>query len=380
MAVRKIKNSWWVDFRHDYIRYRKKSPENSRAGTQAYEAALRQKLARGEPLALAEPDHKQKEREQKFKDFAWQWFETHVKTNNKHSEIHNKKYNLQANLIPFFGETPIAKIETLQVERYKSKKISEGLANKTINNHLIILGKCLRDAQEWLDLPKIPKIKKLKIPPLKINFLSHEECDLLLAHSSGLWREIILTALKTGLRRGELQALDWSDINWSNRTLTVRHAWCESKGALDTPKNNRERHVPLVDELYEMLARRKQTTGFVFADAKNRRFDSKELNRELGNACRGAGIREITCHVLRHTFASHLVMAGASLKEIQELLGHASIQMTLRYAHLAPSSLWKAIRLLEPAQKIFLDFGQPVGNAGQPLLKVVEENKNAYAK
>jgi integrase len=380
MAVRKIRHSWWVDFRHDYIRYRKKSPENSKAGAQAYEAALRQKLARGEPLALAEPDHKQKEREQKFKDFAWQWFETHVKTNNKHSEIHNKQCNLQAHLIPFFGETPIDRIDTLQIERYKSKKMNEGLANKTINNHLIILGKCLRDAQEWLDLPKIPKIKKLKIPPLKIDFLSREECELLLAHSSGLWREIILTALKTGLRRRELKALEWPDINWSNRTLTVRHSWCEANNALDAPKNNRERHIPLVDEVHDMLARRKRTAGFVFADAMNRAFDAKELNREIGNACRRAGIREITCHVLRHTFASHLVMAGASLKEIQELLGHANIQMTLRYAHLAPSSLRNAINLLEPERKVFLDFGQPVGNARQPQFKIVEENKNTYTK
>src|SRR5882672_680229 len=80
MAVRKIKNSWWVDFRHANVRYRKKGPENSKSGAEAYEALLRNKLARGEPLLFAAPDEKKDDRHQKFKDFAWHWYDTYVKT------------------------------------------------------------------------------------------------------------------------------------------------------------------------------------------------------------------------------------------------------------------------------------------------------------
>ena len=351
MAVRKIKNSWWIDIRHNHLRYRKKSPDNSRAGAEAYEATLRQRLAKGENLSFAEHGKKPDNQEQRFKKFAWQWFETYVKTNNKFSEVKNKKCVLQANLIPFFGETLIDKIDTLQVELYKSRKLNAGLTPKTINNHLIILAKCLHDAQEWLNLPKLPKIKKLKVPPAKVEFLLPEESNLLLANSSGVWHDIILTALKTGLRRGELKALSWPDINWNNKTITVRHSWCEANNSLDTPKSNRDRHIPLTNEVYEMLLQQRQTNGFIFVDDKARKFDTKRLNQEIGKACKRAGIRKVTCHVLRHTFASHLVMAGAPLKAIQELLGHASIQITMRYAHLTPSSLREAITLLDPIKR-----------------------------
>jgi len=364
MAVRKIKNSWWVDFQFNFERIRKRSPANYKAGAEAYESVLRQKLARGELLELAKPDKNQQEREQKFKEFAWKWFETYVKTNNKHSEISRKKYTLRTKLIPFFGETPIDKIDTLQVEQYKSKKTGEGLTNKTVNNHLTVLSSCLRTAQEWFELKKIPKMKNLKMPLLKIDFLSRDECELLLANTKGVWREIIFTALKTGLRRGELKGLNWSDINWNNKTLTVRHSWCDYKKGLDTPKSNRERHIPLTDELYEMLVRRRQATGFVFVDERNQRFAGKRLNQEISDACKIAGIREVTCHTLRHTFASHLTMAGASMKAIQELMGHAHIQTTMRYAHLGSSSLRETVNLLEPVKGMPMDFGQLAVNSG----------------
>jgi len=365
MSVRKIRNSWWVDFRHDHVRYRKKSPDNSKPGAQAYEAVLRQKLAREGTLALREPDKKQKEREQKFKEFAWKWFKIYVKNNNKLSEINNKKSTLRNHLVPFFGETQIDKISTLQVEQYKSRKIGEGLANKSINYHLSVLSSCLRTAQDWLELNKLPKMKKLKVPPPETVFLSREECDMLLANSSGVWREIIFTAIKTGLRRGELKALKWSDINWNNKTLTVRHSWCEHKKGLDTPKSNRERLIPLTDELYKRLLQRRQAGGFVFWGERNQRFDSKTLNRKIRNACKKAGIKEISCHTLRHTFASHLAMAGASIKAIQELLGHSNIQTTLRYAHLSFSTLMETVGLLEAVKGIPVSSGQHMVNFEQ---------------
>ncbi|MBU1085003.1 hypothetical protein KKB06_01500, partial [Patescibacteria group bacterium] len=77
MSTRKIRNSWWIDFRFNRERHRKKSPDNSRAGAEAYEAVMRQKLAIGE--SLVNPDKKKKEQKQQFKEFAWEWFKTYVK-------------------------------------------------------------------------------------------------------------------------------------------------------------------------------------------------------------------------------------------------------------------------------------------------------------
>jgi len=130
---------------------------------------------------------------------------------------------------------------------------------------------------------------------------------------------------------------------------------------VDTPKNNRERTVPLVAEVSDMLARKERRGPFVFVDEHERSFSPAQLNRELRNACARAGIRSITSHKLRHTFASHLAAAGASMKAIQELLGHSDLKVTMRYAHLSHSSLKATILLLEahaPAK-----LGQPAGNA-----------------
>ena len=380
MTVRKIKNSWWVDLRHNHIRYRKKSPENSKAGATVYEATLRQKLARGELLSSIQQDKKQADQEQYLKEFAWKWFNTYVKPNNKASEISRKKYTLLSNLLPFFGETQINKITTLQIEEYKAEKISKGLKPKTINNHLTVLSSCLRAAEDWFDLPKIPKIKKLKIPPLQFDFLSFEDADLLLSHLEGIWREIVLTALKTGLRVGELRGLDWSDINWNNQTLTVKHSWCDYQNGLVAPKSNKTRQIPLINELCETLSQRKQKNGFVFLNQNRQIFSGKELNRVIEYACEKAGIRIITCHRLRHTYASHLVMRGAPLKAIQELLGHANIQTTMRYAHLAPSSLREAVSLLDTKKEELQNFGQYMGNAKQQVSDVVSMEKTPCLK
>jgi integrase len=355
MATRRLRNSWWVDFRHEHIRVRKKSPENSRAGAAAYEALLRRKLALGEPLSLSLA-----ERPRLFRDFAQEWFETWVKNNNKYSEVVRKRYTLRARLIPFFGDIPVDQIETHHVESYKAQTRREGLENQTINNHLTVLSGCLRSAQDRYDLPKPPKIKFLKTRPARTDFLSPEETDRLLANSCGVWREVFLMALKTGLRFGELKALSWADINWANRSVTIRHSWSMAKKGLDTPKNNRERTVPLVAEVTDMLLRKPRRGPFVFVDAHGRSFSPARLNRALRNACARAGIRGITSHKLRHTFASHLAAAGASMKAIQELLGHSDLKVTMRYAHLSHSSLTATIGLLEHSSST---FGQPVGNA-----------------
>src|SRR5262249_38698397 len=163
----------------------------------AYEALLRRKLALGEPLSLSLP-----ERPKLFRDFAWEWFETWVKNNNKYSEVIRKRSTLQARLIPFFGAITVDQIGTHHVEMYKAKRKSEGLQNVTINNHLTVLSGCMRHAQERYDLARIPTIKWLKTPPPKSDFLSPEEADRLLANSSGVWRDVFLMALKTGLRFG----------------------------------------------------------------------------------------------------------------------------------------------------------------------------------
>lgn len=334
---------WYVYICHNRQRHRKISPENTKTGALTYEALMRGKLVRGESLTEKKVQKKVRPR---FNEFAWEWFEIYVKNNNKPSEIRGKKSILKTHLVPFFGQTRIDRILSIEIERYKAKKIKKGLMNKTINNHLTVLAKCLRTAEEWLELEKLPKIKKLKMPPQKFDFLSREESQLLLKHSKDLWYDMILTALKTGLRLGELRGLKWDDIDLKKQTLTVRRS-AYRHDCFVSPKSNKERTIPLSDNLHSILNGRKQKIGFVFSVKPKVHLKNMDCYRKLRGACKRAGIRRIGWHVLRHSFASHLVEAGAHLKAVQELLGHSNIQTTMRYAHLAKSALSNAVKLLD---------------------------------
>jgi integrase len=357
MAVRKIKNSWWVDFRADYVRYRKRSPENTKAGAEAYEAMLRSKLARGEPIdkvAATVPF---------FKDFALKWYDIYVTSNNRAGEQTNKRTALNSSMIPFFGNTLVDAITAYSIEQYKAQLLSRRLSAKTVNNRLTILSTCLTAAYDWLELNgRPPKITWLKCPPPKTDYLSLDECGLLLSQADGVIQDMLLVALRTGMRRGEIIGLQWSSVNWQNQTIVVRHSQCEYTHDLSTTKSNRERHIPMDADVYTALFKRKRETGYVFVDEHKQRFSGKRLSSRLEELCARVGLRKIGWHTLRHTFASRLAMNGVPLNAVQALLGHSAITTTMRYAHLAPSTLRDAIGTLNPKTMISGSFGQPVGN------------------
>jgi len=341
MSIYKNKNKYWISIYYGNQRFRMASPENTKAGAMAYEASLRQKLARGEPI-IEEPEHN--EVVPTFKEFSEKWFEVYVKTNNKYSEILNKESLLRAHLNPFFGEKLLDKISALDIESYKAKKLKDGQASKSVNNHLIALSKCLKVAQEWEVIENVPRIKLLKVEPQKFDFLSIEECQLLLDNCDGVLREMILFGLKTGLRFGELIALEWNDISLSNNLMTVQRSI--SRGRLGSTKSNKIRYVPLLEDISQMLSSRVRKSGYVFD-----REDKKPLNpalclRWLHRACARAGLRRIGWHALRHTFASNLAQNGVSVVLIKELLGHADIKTTMRYSHLTPLAIRGAIETM----------------------------------
>jgi site-specific recombinase XerD len=114
-------------------------------------------------------------------------------------------------------------------------------------------------------------------------------------------------------------------------------------------------------DVYEMLLRRREDTGYVFLDADDQPFNGNRLATGLSRVRRRAGLRKVGWHTLRHTFASHLVMRGVPLTAVQLLMGHSTITTTMRYAHLAPSTLRAAIDMLNPKTAVDADFGQPMG-------------------
>jgi len=342
MSVFKRGEKYWVGFRFNHRRYRMSSPVNSLTGARAHEALLRQKLARGESIV---PEKEEKKEFGTFKEFSEEWFEIYVKTNNKHTEIVNKRSILNVHLIPFFGTKALNEINGLNVEGFKAKEIKASLANKTINNSLTVLSRCLKTAQEWGLLENIPRIKLLKVQQQKFDFLTEDEAWLLLNNSDGLLNDMILVALRTGLRFGELIALEWSDIDFNQNILTVSKAI--SKGVLGSTKSNKIRYVPLLDEVREaLLTRFNKKAKYVFYESYNTSLVYMTCLRWLVGACKRAGLRKIGWHTLRHTFASHLAQRGVSITIVKELLGHSDIRTTMRYSHMSNLAMKEAIMML----------------------------------
>jgi integrase len=358
MAIRLLKKSWWVDFQFDGTRYRRRSPESTRQGARAYELLLRQRIARGEKIDGPAPEHAIS-----FEKFAWKWFEEYAVPNNRFSEQRIKRYTLKSSLIPFFGRMRVSEIKTYHIEQYKARKVKDGLSNKTIKNHLTVLSKCLTSAYSWFEFAsKPPDIPWPKCPPPDTDYLSPDECELLLSQASGVLREMILMALRTGMRQGELKGLQWSSVDWSNRVVIVKNSNCDREKTIGPPKNNRARSIPLDADLYEILYRKRNATGYVFTNTNGQPFNHSSLTYHLEALCKRAGLRRITWHTFRHTFASHLAMKGVPLNIVQALLGHSTIMMTMRYAHVAPSTMRSAIEMLNPARFMTADFGQPAVN------------------
>lgn len=319
-------------------RYRKASPDNSRAGAQSYEAILRHKLARGEPIEPRKIDSA-------FKDFVDNWFQVYVKNNNKHSEIVTKESIIRVHLAPYFGRMKLQDIGNLDIERYKAKKIKENLSAKSINNHLSVLRKSLHTALEWGTIKFCPTIKNLKTPPYEYDFLTDEEAKQLTDTANGKWRDMIIVTLGTGLRFGELTALKWEDVDFDKSELVIRRAF--AKGVLGSPKSNKIRHIPMSATVRHVLQSMNRSRGYIFADNNGDVLSQVASIKKLHRIARKAGLRKIGWHTLRHTFASHLAQSGADLIAIQGLLGHSDIRTTMRYSHINGATLRKAIGILD---------------------------------
>ena len=145
--------------------------------------------------------------------------------------------------------------------------------------------------------------------------------------------------MNTGLRRGELFNLRWCDVDFDHRNLTVAGSYS---------KTGKTRHIPLNDEAFEVLQQWGSQTGqkpeLVFAGKSGSRLT--DIKKSWSKLLQDAGIENFRWHDLRHHFASKLVMASVDLNTVRELLGHSSLDMTLRYAHLAPEHKAAAVAVL----------------------------------
>ncbi|QDE93647.1 integrase [Myxococcus xanthus] len=371
----KVQEAWWVDVKYQHPdgrveRIRKASPLNTRRGAEEYERQVRHALLTGTFGKEKAPEKRIRTMEEFIPRFL-----IYSENNNKGSTIESKRNILTRHILPFFGHMLLESIGLEQIENFKAtmrKKRSGARARKDspsraalrmrkgsgpplmslryINNTLSVLHKVLALAQEQGVIAHVPRVKLFKLGKTAFDFLTFEEAERLVADAEPEWRTMILVAIKTGLRQGELMGLHWSDLDLQRGKLQVqRSLW---KGVEGLPKGGRERMVDLPLSVVAALKGHRHLRGaYVFCQEDGQPLTSGLMRRPLERCLRRANIHReqghISWHDLRHTYGSHLAMRGVPLKVIQELMGHATIDMTMRYAHLSPETRENAVQQLD---------------------------------
>ena len=264
-------------------------------------------------------------------------------------------------------DKPLTDLNAWVIEKWRSQRLKAGTADATVNRELAGLKSALAKAVEWDALAANPlmAVKLRHVDNARVRYLTSDEEKRLRAalvqrdragiaarnrgnaHRASRGYELlptmpkggyfdhltpmVLAALNTGLRRGELIALDWSDINLPAKRLHVRAA---------AAKSGKSRYVPLNKEAGAVLTRWQKQGG------TGRVFNVRDVKTAWHALMKAAAIKGFNFHDLRHSFASKLVMAGVDLNTVRELLGHADLKMTLRYSHLAQEHKQSAVEKL----------------------------------
>ncbi len=347
MGARIIRGHWWVDLAWRGTRYRRRSPTDSLAGAEAHEERLRQWLeyagtlpARNAKGASASTPRSSLEH------FSDEWVRTYVATNLRPNTQRVYRIFLRLHILPFLGHRSIGSIGSRDIEFLKSHCQAKGLHPKSVNAALSVLRRCLTTALDWELVKALPRFRWLKQPPSAFDHLTPIESAELLRAVSGRPEELmVLAALRTGLRLGELRALHWEDVDLERGFICVRRS--RSRAGELPPKNNRIRYVPMSHELKAALAAAGNARGHVFASADGTPMTETQARKVMHRAARRAKLRRIGWHALRHTFATQLAASGVPIQAIQGFLGHATLQMTMRYSHFQPSAFKEAVNLLQ---------------------------------
>jgi site-specific recombinase XerD len=237
-------------------------------------------------------------------------------------------------LLGWFREYPAEAITAQDVERrFEQEKWSPA----TINRHRALLSLTYRLAIRNGKVKENPArlVRHRLEDNARIRFLSPEEETALRTAIEATCPERLAElelALNTGIRLSEQYGLSWHDVSVIRRTLTIQRS-----------KNGATRHVPLNQaalRALEVLQARANGSEFVCGGLNTSR-------RWFDPAVKAAGLQSFTWHCLRHTFASRLVMAGVDIRTVQELMGHKTIGMTVRYSHLAPKHTLAAVERLD---------------------------------
>jgi len=323
-----------MSFIYQGRQYHKSTQVSDRKTAEKIYAVLKAKLALNQWV----PEEGEK-RHWTFRELAEKYLQW-TKGRQRSHEV--KRYIIQS-LVKKYGEFELTEITNLTLEQLQSEMLGQGKTVATVNKVTNVLKHMYTKALEWEMIPedvlkKIRKAKPLKGENKRLRFLSREEISRLVDACDPHIRPIVVTALNTGMRKSEILNLRWDQIDFQHGFIY-----------LDKTKNYERREIPLNQTLRETLLAlpRRIDSPYVFVNPKTGKPYTKDLKRSFQRACKKAGIRDFHFHDLRHTFASQLVMSGVDITTVSKLLGHKSLKMTLRYAHLSSAHLEDAVKKID---------------------------------
>jgi integrase len=352
---------WEVDIRfrwpstRRWHRVRLKSPVTSKTGSkrwgEEHEAAL---LERGPT-----PEPPPRPPAPTLKAFGARWMSEYCEANQLAlATRRNREVMLRVHIYPVLGERPIDELGPADYDRLKAEK--KKMSPRSVNNFLMLLHKVLTTAKDWGLIAEVPKARLLKVPKTEIEAYEPEEYERLVAAAKALDHQIYTAVLlggDAGLRSAEISALQRGDVDLKAGRIVVQHNFSYEEESV--PKGGRSRVVELTERLKAALKTqlaahinprifRRQTTG---GDLYRSQISHWVRAAERKAGLRLAAKKNGAVHKLRHTFGTALAAAGVPPREIQELMGHASLATTQIYLHLAKVHRGRGIRMLEASRR-----------------------------
>ena len=302
----------------------------------------------------------------RFSEFAKSFIEAHA-ARVRESTLCKYKTHLDYRIIPFFKHRTLKGIKPLDVEKFLTGLIAEGMSPNNAKKYLATLKMVLRRAVELGYLMKSPAefIKPPRTTKTEMNYLSPPEIQLLIEDTNEHYRTLIMSAAYTGARQGELLGLQWDDIDFNSGYIYIR-----PNGIRDLKSAAANRKIPMIPELKkalqahqlkQMVEQSKNPKNLVFTNTVGNIINPSNLDsRVLKPALTLAGLRSVRFHDLRHSYATALLSSGEPLRYVSKLLGHSDASITLKvYSHVLPETEVDAherhARIFAPSKALELD-------------------------
>ncbi len=356
MAVTRKGEDYYIDY-YVYGRRKREKIGPSRALAETVLKKRKVEIAEGKYLDI------KREKKLRFDDFAIQYLNMYCKTNHKNWQRTDAS-NIRL-LKKHFSGKYLHEITSKDIEQYKADRLNE-VTPSTVNRGLACLKSMYNRAIEWELAESNPalRVKLLRENNKRMRFLEKEEIARLLTNCKPRLKFIVIVALNTGMRKSEILNLKWQDYDFNRGLLYLRNT-----------KSGEKREVPVNEQVKNALVSipKNPKSDYIFSNKDGKPCQS--VRKAFYNALRKAKITEFRFHDLRHTFASHLVQSGIDLNTVRELLGHASLKMTIRYAHLSPNHKKQAVDILSRQMDSIWTLAQPVnGEKNVDLTQVIGDN------